>query len=143
MLVAEQLAYSLSRKRKANEGTPKLPRWKSALNPNGLHTRVSYLNWTAEENASLASAVNEYGLDFSFIKAKYGHKLDHLSILAIREHFRKTFPIQFKEFQGGTLRTAVRWTAEEDVVLVEAVKSHGLDFKRIAASVGSRLGDRS
>ena len=40
-------------------------------------------------------------------------------------------------------KNAGGWTAEEEEALLEAVKEHGLDFERIKATKGARLGHRS
>ena len=34
------------------------------------------------------------------------------------------------------------WTADENATLVEGIGEHGLDFDRIKAEAGARLGDR-
>ena len=57
--------------------------------------------WTADEDAALVEAVDEYGLDFDRIKAEAGARLGDSKVNALYDHFRYAHPDKYEELKDA------------------------------------------
>ncbi|GMH56616.1 hypothetical protein TL16_g09563 [Triparma laevis f. inornata] len=112
-----------------------------------MKTSNGYFAWTAEEEAALVEAVDEYGLDFGRIKAEAGARLGDRKAKALEKHFRDHHPGKFMELRaanpldksGGKLI----WTNEEDEALKRGRRKHGNDWEKIIGTESEVLGHRT
>ena len=107
---------------------------------------------------TLLGGVEKHGLNFDRIQAKYGARLGNRKADTLKSNFRNHHPDKLKELRAIIPYTGAwdkkkkkkkkgglspPWTTEEDTALFEGVDEHGLNFDRIKAEYGARVGRRS